>query len=114
MGLIYNRQLFKKAGLDPEKPPATWAEVRAAAKKIAALGNGTVGYAEYSAQNQGGWHFTAELYSQGGAVVSADGKKATFNTPEGKAVLQNLKDMRWTRQLHGQPSSCSSSTTTCR
>jgi multiple sugar transport system substrate-binding protein len=95
MGLIYNKKLFQQAGLDPNKPPATWDEVRADAKKIAALGKGTVGYADYSAQNQGGWHFTAELYSQGGNVVAPDGKTATIDTPEGKAVLQNLKDMRW-------------------
>ncbi|CAK7286016.1 ABC transporter substrate-binding protein [Streptomyces misionensis] len=101
MGLIYNRALFKRAGLDPDQPPTTWDEVRADAKKIAALGNGTVGYADYSAQNQGGWHFTAELYSQGGGVVSADGKKATVDTPEGHAVLQNLHDMRWTDNSMG-------------
>ncbi|MGV9428854.1 ABC transporter substrate-binding protein [Streptomyces sp. NPDC003656] len=101
MGLLYNRALFKKAGLDPDKPPATWDEVRAAAKKIAALGNGTVGYADYSAQNQGGWHFTAELYSQGGDVVGADGKKATVDTPQGRAVLQNLHDMRWSDDSMG-------------
>ncbi len=95
MGLLYSKPLFTKAGLDPDKPPAMWEEVQAAAKKIAALGDGTVGFAEYSAQNQGGWHFTASIYSQGGAVVSEDGKKATVDTPEGKAVLQNLKDMRW-------------------
>ncbi|WP_328877995.1 ABC transporter substrate-binding protein [Streptomyces sp. NBC_00299] len=101
MGLIYNKKLFTEAGLDPEKPPATWEELRAAAKKIAGLGNGTVGYADYSAQNQGGWHFTAELYSQGGDVVSADGKQATIDTPEGRAVLQNLHDMRWTDNSMG-------------
>ncbi|WP_416981793.1 ABC transporter substrate-binding protein [Streptomyces sp. T028] len=101
MGLIYNRALFERAGLDPDEPPATWDEVRAAAKKIAALGDGTVGYADYSAQNQGGWHFTAELYSQGGDVVSADGKKATVDTPEGRAVLRNLHDMRWTDNSMG-------------
>lgn len=95
MGLIYNRALFEKAGLDPDRPPTTWAGVRDAAKRIAALGDGTVGYADYSAQNQGGWHFTAELYSRGGDVVSADGKKATVDTPEARAVLQTLHDMRW-------------------
>ncbi|WP_329261556.1 extracellular solute-binding protein [Streptomyces sp. NBC_01478] len=101
MGLIYNRKLFQQAGLDPDKAPTTWAEVRADAKKIAALGNGTIGYADYSAQNQGGWHFTAEMYSQGGDVVGADGKKAAVDTPQGHAVLQNLHDMRWTDNSMG-------------
>ncbi|MEU0770376.1 ABC transporter substrate-binding protein [Streptomyces albogriseolus] len=101
MGLIYNRALFEKAGLDPDRPPATWDEVRTAAKKIAALGDGVVGYADYSAQNQGGWHFTAELYSQAGDVVSADGKKATVDTPEGRAVLRTLHDMRWKDESMG-------------
>ncbi|MEW1685199.1 sugar ABC transporter substrate-binding protein [Streptomyces sp. NPDC093594] len=101
MGLIYNRALFEKAGLDPDDPPATWEEVRAAAKRIAALGDGTVGYADYSAQNQGGWHFTAELYSQGGDVVNEDGTQATVDTPEGRAVLRTLHDMRWTDESMG-------------
>ena len=50
---------------------------------------------EYSAGNTGGWHFTAELYSQGGQMLTADGKKADFNNAMGKQVLQNLKDMRY-------------------
>ncbi|MEU4557068.1 sugar ABC transporter substrate-binding protein [Actinoplanes sp. NPDC023936] len=95
MGLLYNKVLFQKAGLDVNNPPKTWPEVRAAAKKIAALGDGIAGYSEYSAGNTGGWHFTSLLYSQGGQVLSEDGKKAAFNTAEGKQVLQNLKDMRY-------------------
>ncbi len=35
--LYYNRDLFKKAGL-PDKPPGTWDEVEAAAKKLVAAG----------------------------------------------------------------------------
>ncbi|MEU8240458.1 sugar ABC transporter substrate-binding protein [Actinoplanes missouriensis] len=95
MGLVYNKVLFQKAGLDVNNPPKTWPEVREAAKKIAALGNGIAGYSEYSAGNTGGWHFTSLLYSQGGQVLADDGKTAAFNTPEGKQVLQNLKDMRY-------------------
>src|SRR6266542_5091476 len=97
LGLLYSRSLFTKAGLDPNNPPKTWADVRAAAKKIAALGGGTVGYGDYSKSNTGGWHFTAELYSLGGAMARNDGGtwKAAFNDEAGKQVLQQLKDMRW-------------------
>ena len=101
MGLIYNRKLFAQAGLDPDSPPADWAGVAAAAKKLTALGNGVIGYGEYSAQNTGGWHFTAQLYGLGGDMVSADGKKAAFNSDLGKQVLQNLYTMRWTDQTMG-------------
>ena len=34
--LHYNRALFTQAGLDPNKPPTTWAEVAADAKQITA------------------------------------------------------------------------------
>ncbi|MBQ1050914.1 extracellular solute-binding protein [Micromonospora sp. C51] len=95
MGLVYNKVLFQRAGLDVNSPPKTWAEVRDAAKKISALGDGIAGYAEYSAGNTGGWHFTALLYSQGGQVLTADGSRADFNNALGRQVLQNLKDMRY-------------------
>ncbi|MGW0549520.1 ABC transporter substrate-binding protein [Streptomyces altiplanensis] len=93
VGLVYNRELFTKAGLNPDNPPKTWSEVRTAAKKIAGLGDGYVGYGEYGGGNVGGWHFAQSIFSRGGEMVVED--KAAFNSPEGKAVLQNLHDMRW-------------------
>ncbi|MFG2621510.1 ABC transporter substrate-binding protein [Streptomyces sp. NPDC048507] len=94
MGLLVNRKLFKDAGLDPDAPPRSWEEVRAAAKKIAALGNGTAGFGEYSVENTGGWHYTATLYGLGGDVVGADGK-AAFNNATGRKIVDNLRAMRW-------------------
>ena len=104
LGLIYNRTLFTKAGLDPDNPPSTWDEVRADAKKIAALGGGTVGYGEYSKSNTGGWHFTAEDYSLGGDMVtkSGDTYKADFDNATGKQVLQRLHDMRYVDNSMGE------------
>jgi multiple sugar transport system substrate-binding protein len=104
MGLLYNRDLFRKAGLDPDHPPKTWAEVRTAAKKIADLGDGHIGYGDYSKSNTGGWHFTTELYSVGGEVAVNDNGtwKAAFNNALGKQVLQQLKDMRWSDNSMGQ------------
>jgi multiple sugar transport system substrate-binding protein len=95
MGLVYNRKLYTQAGLNPDSPPKTWAEVQEAAKKIAAIGPGYTGFGEYSAGNTGGWHFAASLYARGGSMVSDDGKTSAFNSAEGKAVLENLKQMRW-------------------
>ncbi|MGW0719240.1 ABC transporter substrate-binding protein [Streptomyces sp. NPDC002778] len=103
LGLIYNRDLFEKAGLDPDLPPETWDDVRKAAKKISALGDGTVGYADYSKNNQGGWHFTGWVYSLGGDIaVKKDGTwKAAFDSDAGRKALQTLHDMRWTDNSMG-------------
>ncbi|RMI36463.1 ABC transporter substrate-binding protein [Streptomyces triticirhizae] len=97
MGLLYNRDLFEQAGLDPNAPPTTWEEVRAASAAIAELGGGVTGYGECATENTGGWHLTTEIYSVGGAVAEpeGDGWRAAFNTPETVRLLENLRAMRW-------------------
>lgn len=100
VGLIYNRDLFTKAGLDPDKPPATWDEVRADAKQIAQK-TGAVGYAQLSTKNQGGWMFTTQTYAFGGTIENAAGTKVTFDDTPSKDALQALHDMRWTDQSMG-------------
>jgi len=94
-GLVYNKTLFQRAGITT--PPATWDDVAADAKKISALGAGYIGYVDLSAQNTGGWHFAAELYSRGGQMVtgSGDDAKIAFDDANGLAVLQTLHQMRF-------------------
>lgn len=95
-GLVYNRELFTKAGLDPDKPPATWEEVRAAAKKIAGK-TGKAGFVHESKSNQGGWQLTMLTYTHGGEIEKDSGGKyvAAFNAEPTKKALTLLKEMRW-------------------
>jgi multiple sugar transport system substrate-binding protein len=103
VGLVYNRDLFTKAGLDPDKPPTTWNEVRADAKQIAEKTD-AVGYAQLSTKGQGGWMFTTMTYAFGGTVENAKGTKVTFNGTASKDALQTLHQMRWTDQSMGTTS----------
>ncbi|MFI6318100.1 ABC transporter substrate-binding protein [Nonomuraea sp. NPDC050556] len=97
-GLVYNRDLFAKAGLDPDRPPRTWDEVRAAAKAIAAK-TGKAGFVHESKGNQGGWQLTMLAYAHGGDI-STD-KAAAFNSEPVKKALGLLKEMRWTDDSMG-------------
>lgn len=102
MGLLYSRANFTKAGLNPDQPPKTWDEVRAAAKKLKDAG--VTGFAEYSKSNQGGWHFTTWMKSVGGDIAKKDGDtyKADFNNDKGREVLRRLKEMRWDDNSMGE------------
>lgn len=96
IGLQYNRALFTQAGLDPDKPPTTWDEVRADAKAIAEK-TGQAGYAQMSQSNTGGWQTTVATYARGGRMETVDGGKvtATLDNPGTKAALEFLKALRW-------------------
>ncbi|WP_051941173.1 extracellular solute-binding protein [Phaeacidiphilus oryzae] len=101
MGMIINRRLFKQAGLNPDQPPTTWADVAKDAQAISKLGHGAIGYGDYSAGNNGGWHFAAELDAMGGRMTTPDGSRSAFDSAQGRAVLQNLHDLRFTDGVMG-------------
>ncbi len=102
LGLAYNRDLFEKAGLDPDKPPATWNEVREAAKTISEA-TGVPGYVQMTSGGQGGWMLTAMTYSAGGTVENDDGSAVTFTDPPGamQQQLELLHAMRWEDESMG-------------
>jgi ABC-type glycerol-3-phosphate transport system substrate-binding protein len=97
MGLSYNREIFQKAGLDPDKPPTTWDEVRQDAKTIAEKVPGVAGYMQMTQGNTGGWELTTTVYARGGRMETTDGgkTKVTTNNPVTKEALQWLHDLRW-------------------
>jgi multiple sugar transport system substrate-binding protein len=101
--LHYNRKLFSQAGLDPNKPPTTWGQLRADARQISAK-TGKAGYAEMGKNdNTGGWILTTVVYSLGGRMETGTGTKATatLNNPKTVTALNMLKAMRWTDNSMG-------------
>jgi multiple sugar transport system substrate-binding protein len=101
--LHYNRKLFQQAGLDPNKPPTTWAQVRADARQITQK-TGKPGYVEMAKDdNTAGWILTTLVYSLGGRMETGVGTKAvaTLNNPQTVTALNLLKQMRWTDNSMG-------------
>ena len=94
-GLVINRKLFTQAGLNPDQPPTTWAQVEQDAKAITKLGSGIYGFGDYSANNNGGWHFASYMDAMGGSMVNPAGTAANFNNSDATAVLQALHQMRF-------------------
>ncbi|MEO6013518.1 MAG: sugar ABC transporter substrate-binding protein [Devosia sp.] len=90
--LYWNKDLFAAAGLDPEKPPTTWAEEIADAKAIAektdAAGFGVVAKTFDNTMHQ----FLHWVYTNGGSVIDAEGK-ITLDSPQNLAALTALKDI---------------------
>ena len=95
MQVIWNKDLFKKAGLDPEKAPTTWAEMQEMAEKCSDPANGVEGFEFYTQPTGEGitWQFQVWLWAAGGEFLNADNTKAAFNTPEGLKALTFVSDM---------------------
>ncbi|MDQ0456452.1 multiple sugar transport system substrate-binding protein [Rhizobium paknamense] len=90
--LYWNKDLFKKAGLDPETPPKTWAEEIAFAKQIKEK-TGIAGYGLPAKTFNNTMHqFMHWVYTNNGQVIDKDGK-ITMDSPEVLAALQAYKDI---------------------
>lgn len=88
--MFYNRDMFKAAGLDPDKPPLTWDDAHAVALKLQAKDATVVPMTGAIASD---WAFEGQLLSFNGALLSKDGKTATYNSPEAIAALKPWLDM---------------------
>ncbi|MDR1863068.1 MAG: ABC transporter substrate-binding protein [Treponema sp.] len=101
MVLFYNKDAFAEAGLDPEKPPVNWKELVDYAQKLTkrdATGNVSrygVGIPLNSGSAQ--WVFTGfalQNSADGRNLMSEDGKKVYFDTPENAEALQLWLDLQ--------------------
>jgi multiple sugar transport system substrate-binding protein len=88
--IAYRAGDFTKAGLDPDKPPATWEDVREAAKKLTKREGDKITHAGLLLPSHPIGRqqtFASLLGSAGGEQLSADGKSVAFDSPAGVKAL---------------------------
>lgn len=83
--MYVNKDIVKKAGLDPEKPPKSFEEMYEMSKTIKEK-TGKYGLA-FSETNSSGWITASVLKSNGADVLSEDGKAVLFNSPESEEAF---------------------------
>ena len=87
VGMFYNKALFTQAGLDPEKPPATWTELLAAVQTLKDAGITPISIGEkdkwpghfwygYLATREGGQDAFLAAYNRTGSFTDAPFVKA--------------------------------------
>jgi len=97
--LIWNKDLFKAAGLDPEKPPTSLGQIHEYAKKITALGNDTYGY--YFSGACGGCNIfvtSPMMVAAGSKLLPAKAGDDAMTGDGVKGVLTEMKAM-WDEKL---------------
>lgn len=90
--LYYNKDLFKAAGLDPNKPPTNYQEMVDAAKKLTKADGSQWGI-EISSDGIPYWLFQSFVIGNGANVVGKAANKVTFNDPAVAAALQDFADL---------------------
>lgn len=95
--LYYNVEAFREVGLDPEKPPATWAEWVDAAKRLTKRDGGKVarwGLMMNEAEDNLMWLLSGFAMSNGGQYFNADwGGEVYYNVPSTLGAVQFLDDL---------------------
>ncbi len=91
----YNKDAFKAAGLDPEKPPTTWPEVALTAAKLKASGHKCPFTTSWISWTQletfSAWHNT-EFATKGNGMRGTD-TRLSFNSPLHVRHIENLANM---------------------
>ncbi len=87
--LFYNRDLFEGAGLSPDDPPATWAELLDAARMIHDEGRGNYGFGMNAGERYVLYKkFMPFAWGNGGRILSKDLRRSELDSPRVLEALQ--------------------------
>jgi multiple sugar transport system substrate-binding protein len=94
LAVVYNKDLFAAKGLAEPQPDWTWDELVADAKALANSGTNQFGMEwPIDGSETEVWKYIAMLWEAGGDILTPDGKKAAFNSPQGVTALQALQEL---------------------
>ena len=91
LAMYWNKAVFKKAGLDPEKPPTNKNDFEEALKTL--KGKGIKGFWVSPFQFTGGLAYFGLIYQFGGSVFSDDLKTATWDQDPAVQALTWMRSM---------------------
>jgi multiple sugar transport system substrate-binding protein len=94
--IAYRTDLFREAGLNPDNPPRTWEELRAAAEKLTKRNGNTITRVGFISNLEGynvQQTFATFLIQAGGSLLSDDGRTITWSSPAGVKALQYMVDL---------------------
>ncbi|MBN8941121.1 MAG: ABC transporter substrate-binding protein [Rhizobiales bacterium] len=100
--LYWNKEAFKEAGLDPEKPPATWAEQVAFAEKLTKRdgANTTQWGLQIPASGFPYWLFQGLTTQAGAILMNSAGNRTAYDAPEVVEALQYWVDLSRKHKVH--------------
>lgn len=104
LGIIYNKTVFEEAGLDPERPPRTWEELKEYSRILSKDENGDGRYerigffvpAVPSSGPQGAymmWQWTPFLWQAGGYLVNEEQTEIYWDRQPGVEALSLWKSI---------------------
>lgn len=94
--MYYNKDAFKEAGLDANKPPATWKEMTEAARKLTqkdASGNVVRWGVNIPSTGYPYWMFQALCIQNGLELMNPEGNQTRFDDPAVIEALQFWRDL---------------------
>jgi multiple sugar transport system substrate-binding protein len=94
LSLVYNKAMFKAAGVPLPTASWTWDDFRAAAKKLTDPAKKNYGWAYVNDGSEDTvWRFLPLLWQAGGDLLNSDNTKPAFDSAAGKEALDLLQGM---------------------
>jgi sn-glycerol 3-phosphate transport system substrate-binding protein len=90
--LYYNKDLMQKAGLDPEKPPETWDELKSMAEQIVEKAQGEIPVWGVDTKSPD-WTLKYLITQAGGSMMNEDSSEPTFASEAGYEAMTWWKSL---------------------